>query len=70
VTELHGKTARDRKSLNEMVPRGGIADFNIEFFNTIGQFQNWQATCSLVWFDGFAKIMYKNSNSWGFHSLT
>jgi hypothetical protein len=35
-----------------------------------GQFQNRQANCSLVLFERFAKIIYKNSNSWGFHSLT
>jgi hypothetical protein len=36
----------------------------------IGHFQNWQANCSLVLFEGFAKIIYKNSKSWGFHFLT
>ena len=36
----------------------------------IGHFQNWQANCSLVLFEGFAKNIYKNSKSWGFHFLT
>jgi hypothetical protein len=35
-----------------------------------GQFQNWQAYCSLVLFEGFAKIRYKNFKSWGSHFLT
>jgi len=38
--------------------------------SAFGQFQNWQATCSLVLFEGFAKIIYKNFKSWGFHFLT
>jgi len=35
-----------------------------------GQFQNWQANCSLVLFVSFAKIIYKNSKPWGFDFLT
>ena len=52
-----------------------IAEMNLGFgldaFTTpAGQFQNWQANCSLVLFEGFAKIVYTNSKSWGFHFLT
>jgi hypothetical protein len=35
-----------------------------------GQFRNWKANCSLVLFESFAKIIYKNSKSWGFHYFT